>query len=164
MSYTSPLYKPQREVFVGNNPTALAYFQPAVVKSNCDNASASATVFLDTQGAFLSSTQIELQFNPQVLNNLVITPTKNNLFGETNEFENSINDVRSEYGRVSFILNALSKPRAGNKPIATLSFNTYPKVASMSTQIKFLNKSTATQLNSRTSILTDTIPLTVLCQ
>ncbi len=163
LSYISPLYKNGEEKIISNSADAVMYFKPTTLISDCSDASLSATIFLNTKSAYVSSAQIELQYNTNSIYNFLIKPSKNNIFQRYLLEENSINEVRKEYGRSSFVISS-NEAFMGDRAVATISFNTYPQVASTSTQIKFLNKSTVIRENSRDSILKETIPLTIVCQ
>lgn len=163
LSYISPLYKNNEKKIISNIADAVMYFKPTSLISDCSNASLSATIFLNTNSTPISSAQIELQYDTNRIYNFSIRPSENNLFQKYLLEENSINEVRKDYGRSSFVINS-NESYTGDKGIATISFNTYPMTASGSTQIKILNKSTAIKENSRESVLKETIPLTILCQ
>lgn len=143
---------------------ARLYFNPKTILSPCLNTKHSSDIFLDSNDTLITETQIELQYNPLIISNVLITPSANNFFGEQDEFTTQLSEVRQEYGRVSLAIEASSSAtgKKGNKPVATITF-TASGNASATAQIEFLNKSTARTDKTRASILSTTTPLTISC-
>lgn len=163
LSFVAPfsVKKTQQEVETKEH-TAQIYFEPQNIYSSCINASHSALIKLDTNSNSIQSVQIELSFNPSVFYNLSIQPFENNILGKDPKVD--INEIRQEYGRASFVLSSSETMKNnGSRNLAVLSFNTYPQPASSSAVISFLTKSTVQSAASRSSILGNTIPLTVYC-
>lgn len=142
--------------------TAQMYFQPQDIFSACNNASHSAKIALLSNSDSLQSVQVELSYNPGFFYNVSITPSSPNVLGAENNVD--INEVRNEYGRLSFAISSKGiRNNTDSFELAALTFNTYPQATSSSASIKFLNKSSVHVASSRSSILTETLPLIIHC-
>ncbi len=164
LSYIPSLRQETKNPLSTDIDDAILYFQPDALSSTCDNASLSAQIYLDSGKTPISTAQIELRYDPAVLYNVSIAPAEQNFFKEVSEYEIALNEIRQEYGRISFVVNTLQTQQAGNAKIAEVTFNTYPQASSSSSQITFLNKSTVLSSLSKESLLNGTIPLTITCQ
>lgn len=164
LSYIPSLRQETSDTLSTEIEDVILYFQPEIVSSSCENASMSAQIYLDSGSAPLSTAQIELRYDPTVLYNVLITPATQNFFGEASEYEITLQEIRQEYGRISFVIHTQQNQKAGNASVAELTFSIYPQAASSSSQITFLNKSTVLSNTSKESLLHKTIPLTIYCQ
>lgn len=141
-------------------PQAVLYFEPSSLSYNPMLTEYSTTIFLNLNGLFASSAQIELSYNSDIFYDVKIFPAKNNLLGKDSDYNVVLQDVRQEYGRVSLALSINDNQReiTGNGPIATLSFKS--SLSTGSASITFLNKSAVYARLSRKSLLYSTIPFT----
>lgn len=161
LSFVTPL-KPISDTKDLVKPTAQLYFQPQDIFSACNNASHSAKIALLSNSNSLQSAQIELSYNPGFFYNVSISEASPNVLGQKNTVD--INEIRDNYGRASFVISSKDVVNnTGSFEVAVLSFNVYPQPASTSSTIKFLNKSRVQDAHSRTSILTEALPLTIHC-
>lgn len=145
------------------SPKTQISFQPAVL-STIDNPQSEYTVdvTVNTNGQAVSGIQLELSYDPEILSNVTVTPSENNLFG-TNPAV-LINSVDQDLGRISYAiaLGGLNDDEVtGNGNIASITFNANTALA-QNTQISILPKTTVRSLRSTNSLLQNALPLNII--
>lgn len=165
LSYVSPFGRQSVSQKSDKNASAKLYFKPDSITSSCLNSSYSIPIYLSTYNASANNAQIELLFNPDIIYNVLLTPSSNNFFGEKDSYDITLQEIREKFGRTSLAIQ-LHPDRTearGDKPIAVFSFTINSPSSSMSSNITFLNKSTVSSVEKESSLLTETVPLTIYC-
>lgn len=144
--------------------TAVLYFEPESITST-SSSSITVTIMADSHENILSGIQAEMQYDPQILTNMKITPIQgvvnNAFFGEKDEQFILFNEVDQKLGRASYAVGIIpsTTPKAGIGKVATLTFS--KRAGSTPTTITFLPTTTVTQLESTTSVLKESRPLVI---
>lgn len=163
LSYSSPFLMSNSKSSQTIQNASL-YFKPSTVYSSCRNSTETVEIYLNSGTNSATGAQIELTYNPSIASNVTIIPSQNNFFGKAADFSVALNEMRSEYGRVSYAVNKTKQlDTKGNKSLALLTF-TLNATASNSSRISFLNKSAVYSNSSRASILENTVPLLIQCE
>lgn len=144
--------------------TAKVLFNPQNIDLSTTAASptSSVDILVDSGGADISGVQVELQYDPKALTNVIITPAVD----ETSFFGNSgsilFNDVKRDTGRISYAV-AISAGQAGKKGVGKIATLTFSKAfgGPVSTQVTFLDKTLVTVLGANESALKETVPLNI---
>lgn len=120
-----------------------------------------ANIIVDTGGENITGVQVELEYDPTKITRVsILPPTTNSLFGTSGQ--ELINTTRPEAGRISYAL--VISPSANEvKGIGSVGILEFQAVSGAvgTTEIKFLEKSLATSLRSKESVLKATTPLTI---
>lgn len=165
LSYVSPFQNKTTPPVSTSSTGVELYFQPQVFSIACTGTHTSE-IYLSSPKQTVSGIQLELQFDPNMLQNVTLTPTTPNFFGDKKNYTVTLNEIREQYGRASLALQLSPNQieRTGNKQVAILSFTFNPQRVSNFTQVTFLTKSTITSDTSDTSLLENSIPLVINCQ
>jgi len=118
-------------------------------------------IIVDTGGESIMGVQVELEYDPTKITQVALVPSSvNSLFGTSGQ--ELINNIRAEAGRVSYalVINPSANEVKGIGSVGTLEFQSVNGTTG-TTEIKFLEKSLATSLRSRISVLKATTPLTI---
>lgn len=164
---TKPSTTPTPQQFVSPTPvakTARLYFVPDIISSTSTSAVSTADVWIDAGSNMISGVQLEMQYNPDSLQNVTIKPAT----GEVNSFfapaPSSVllfNEVDSKLGRISYAIGISTGVKAisGKGRIATITFARLKNGQSES--ITFLPSTQVTQPRNKTSVLKEALPLTI---
>lgn len=165
LSYVSPFQTKPTPPITASSTGVQMYFQPQVFSIACTGTHTSE-VYISSPKNTVNGAQLELQFDPNVIQNVTLTPTDPNFFGDKKNYNVTLNEVREQYGRASLALQLSPNQteKQGDKPVAVLSFTFNPQRVSSFTQVTFLTKSTITSDTSDTSLLENAIPLVINCQ
>lgn len=142
--------------------TASLYFSPPVL--NNPSGPTQVDVIVETGGQEISGTQLELQFNPEVLRNVEITSPQNSFFGTPSDYKILLTNVDSENGTISFTVAAAdrSKARKGNGKIATISFVTSSNSEIKNTSLTFAPTTLVTIFGANQTVLKEAAGLTII--
>lgn len=165
LSYVSPVNKalPQYSQIV--IPQSVFYFKPESVTTSCLGEKQTATLFLNSGTNRLSSAQIELSYNPQVIENFTLTPAQNNFFGDKSSYQINLSEIRPDFGRASLAisLTPTQEEKMGNKPVATISFTVPNELRISPVTISFVNKSQVNSRDDERSLLKETPQFVITC-
>lgn len=164
ISYVSPFSSKLQKAVTNNKAQSVLYFKPNTIYSPCLNTATTTTIYVDSNNNPLTGAQIELAYNPLVINHVNITTAPDNFFGK--DYTVLIEEVREEYGRATLAIeeNPGRTAKKGTGAVATLSFQAVSNEASQTATISFLNKSTATNNSYEGSLLKEARPLEVICR
>lgn len=141
--------------------SAVISFSPRILSVN--SGVAAADIMVDSAGKPITGVQIELVFDPQVLQNVKITPSQGatSFFGTEKESIVLRNGITTQ-GRISYIIAVQPRMsgKVGNASIGTLSFTTSQAHPS-STTVQFADKTMVTTEGEVESVLKGTTPLTI---
>lgn len=145
--------------------TAKVLFNPQNVdlSTGTSTPASSVDILVDTGGAEISGVQVELQYDPKALTNVVIQPSVDAAsFFSTGSIV-LFNDVKRETGRVSYAI-AISQGQTAKRGVGKIAALTFQKAfgAPVSTTVTFLDKTLVTILGENDSALKETVPLTVI--
>jgi len=144
--------------------TAKVLFNPTSVDLSSTTATptSSVNILVDSGGAEISGVQVELQYDPNALRNVVLTPTVDatGFFGSSASV--LFNDVKQDTGRISYAV-AISQGQGGKAGVGKIATLTFTKGlgAIRTTQITFLDKTLVTILGANDSALKETVPLSI---
>lgn len=163
LSQISPLKREVTKNFQETPETEL-YFQPNPLFNGCYSKQ-TVDIFINSFTNHISSTQIELLYDPFIFSDFSISPSDENFFGDKKSYQVDLNEVRSEYGRASLTMETSEgfSERLGKGKIGSITFIANP-IASFDAQVVFLNKTNVLGKKSRNSLLKKTSPLIIYCQ
>lgn len=144
------------------NPQTVISFTPTSINAQ-ENPQSTYTIDVNanTNDQSISGIQLELAYDPALITNVTVTPSKNNLFGQNPNV--LINSVDQELGRISFMitLGGINDEEVnGSANIANITFNAVPSETT-TTEIAILPKTTVRSLRSTNSLLRDALPFTI---
>jgi len=167
LSYVSPFNSlTQKNESSSNSPSSILFFNPNTITSSCINSSYEVPIYVSSENNYLNSIQIELSYNPEVIQNVRLTPYSPNFFGESTDYSILLEETREQYGRASLALElkAQNTEKKGNSKVAILTFTINSPTSTGSHVIRFLNKSFVGSQKTPSSLLTGTSPLTIFCK
>lgn len=139
----------------------LAFSAQSLDLSTADSKSESVDVVIDTQGKPVFGAQIELEYDPEVISDIEITNPAGSFFGD-NAFV-LINEIDEELGRITYAVSlpAQDDEKTGEGVVARISF-TASDNATGTSAISFLPKTTVTSLQTSSTVLSQTKPLSIV--
>lgn len=142
--------------------TASLYFSPPVL--NNPSGPTKVDIIVETGGQEISGTQLELQFDPEVLQNVTVASPQDSFFGSASDYKILLTNVDSENGTISFTVAAAnrSKARKGNGKVASISFTVNPNSEMKSTSLTFAPTTLVTIFGANQTILKEASGLTVV--
>lgn len=150
--------------------TATIYFEPqsvSVLGPQVGTGSATTVdIMVNTGGTPITGLQIELSYDPKLLENVAVTPPLSidttSLF--KSQYNTLFNEVDENLGRISYAIAIpqSSAPINGVGKIGTISFMRASGANTTSSQISFLDKTTVTIEDPTANILKSTTPLTII--
>ncbi len=131
--------------------TVLSFGEPVASSSSSTNVSYSIPVNITTGKNKITAVQLELQFDPKVLTNVVVTP---GVFFKTPEI--LLNQIDAKTGRITYAfgIGLTGQGVVGQGSVATLNFSI--KVTEKQTAILFLPKTLVTAEGVSQSVLKQT--------
>ncbi len=151
--------------------TVTISFNPSPLRTKLtdnNNQYYAAEVVVDSGGAPISGVQIELMYDPAILQNVQFVPSQNTnsspFFGDARQSIILTNLIDTTRGRVSYVvaISQSSNPKAGIGKLGTLTFTlNKPKIGAAS----MVNFSSQTQVTRKgligQSVLKNAIPLVI---
>jgi hypothetical protein len=144
--------------------TARVFFSPQNIDLSSGAATPASTVdlLIDTGGQEIVGVQIEIQYDPQSLSNLRLTPALDQVsfFGPSAVV--LFNEANPATGRISYAvaISPNEQAKTGIGKVAAVSFSKAFN-AQGTTSIRFLDKTIVTILGENESILKESLPLNV---
>lgn len=122
----------------------------------------SVDIIIDTNGQNVSTAQIELSYDPQIITNVKFTPSKEPFFGE--KAFAPINTIDQKQGRASYGIGISpeDQEKSGKGSVVTLTFTANKSKGVSSTSISFVTKSAVNTLSTQSSVLKSTTPLEII--
>ena len=130
--------------------------------SDSKSATTSVDIVLDTKGQMVFGTQLELAFDPSVIQNVALLTKDNSFFGEGANV--SMNVIDNTQGRISYVVSFPNhdQEKSGSGSVVTLKFNTKKNPGIEKSNISFLPKTTVTTQRTHSTVLEQSIPLTLI--
>lgn len=144
--------------------TASLYFSPPVL--NTPSNPVKVDIMVETGGQEISGTQLELQYNPKILQNVTISSPKDSFFGSPSDYKILYTKNDPANGTVSFTIaaNNRSLAKKGNGKVASLSFTVAPQASVSSTTLSFAPTTLVTIFGANQTILKEAAGLTVVLE
>ncbi|OGH12585.1 MAG: hypothetical protein A2857_04475 [Candidatus Levybacteria bacterium RIFCSPHIGHO2_01_FULL_36_15] len=139
------------------NKSAQLYFNPqTILVKPYTIANASSAIFINAQKNTVSAVQIEISFDPEIISVSDISiPFDKSFFGTSRDFNILIKDIDNKNGRISYGAKMIGEStKKGTGKLLEIYFNTKPtKIATESTEIKFLEKTVVIDPKANESVL-----------
>lgn len=145
-----------KKTATADNKTVMLSFAPAQLTASKSSKN-SADIMVNTNGTKISGVQAILSYDPTVIQNIIVVPAADSLFGKTGEYMLFPDTVHTPgIARYTISINVNNQPHTGIGKIATVLFQINSSTQAHSTAIRFLGGKTGTlvtQLGNTTSVL-----------
>lgn len=147
---------------------AQLFFVPSKIDANISstgqNNIKTADIYLDSGPDDVSAFQLELSYDPGVIENLNITEPKD-LFFFGNKYKILFKNIDLKNGRISFAVSAgqnnTYQKGIGKAGVISFEVNKGVKNGNLTSEIIFLDKTMISSPYSKESLLKNTVPLTI---